>query len=315
MGPDCGTAVVGGVGLGFANVVRPGPVGIVAASGTGAQHLLALLDGAGVGVAHCLGVGGRDLSAAVGGASTLRRSTCSTPTPATELIVVVSKPPDDRGGRRGPRATPSALATPVLFGLLGPGQPDLTETAAVRGRGGRRHLDRARALDRRRCPPPARRLCGPVRGLLRRGGTPARRADDYIPPTDGARRAGLEGHDGRLRRRRADPRATAPDDRRLAAHRPAACRGRRPVRRRAAPRRRARPRLPTRTPRPSWRAAASRDPRAGVPVVRQRRRHPRRPAGPARHVRRPCTTPAPPCTCPTPPRPARPSAARRRGPR
>ena len=72
MGPDCGTAVVGGVGLGFANVVRPGPVGIVAASGTGAQHLMALLDGAGVGVSHCLGVGGRDLSAEVAGRSTLR---------------------------------------------------------------------------------------------------------------------------------------------------------------------------------------------------------------------------------------------------
>src|SRR6476659_5772719 len=53
MGPDCGTAVVDGVGLGFANVVRPGPIGIVAASGTGAQQLLALLDAVGLGVKHC----------------------------------------------------------------------------------------------------------------------------------------------------------------------------------------------------------------------------------------------------------------------
>ena len=65
MGPDCGTAVVGGLGLGFANVVSPGPVGIVAASGTGCQQLLALLDHAGVGVTSALGVGGRDLSAEV----------------------------------------------------------------------------------------------------------------------------------------------------------------------------------------------------------------------------------------------------------
>ena len=64
MGPDCGTAVVDGVGLGFANVVAPGPVGIVAASGTGCQQVLALLDHAGVGVAAAYGVGGRDLSAA-----------------------------------------------------------------------------------------------------------------------------------------------------------------------------------------------------------------------------------------------------------
>ncbi|MBX6752488.1 MAG: FdrA family protein, partial [Micromonosporaceae bacterium] len=55
MGPDCGTAVVGGVGLGFANVVRPGPVGLVAASGTGAQQVMALLAAAGVGISHCLG--------------------------------------------------------------------------------------------------------------------------------------------------------------------------------------------------------------------------------------------------------------------
>ena len=70
MGPDCGTAVVDGVGLGFANVVTPGPVGMVAASGTGCQQLLALLDHAGVGVSSALGVGGRDLSAEVGGLAT-----------------------------------------------------------------------------------------------------------------------------------------------------------------------------------------------------------------------------------------------------
>ena len=94
MGPDCGTAVVGGVGLGFANAVAPGPVGIVAASGTGCQQLLALLDHAGVGVgSHALGVGGRDLSAEVGGLATreaLRRLDAD---PDVELVVVVSKPP------------------------------------------------------------------------------------------------------------------------------------------------------------------------------------------------------------------------------
>ncbi|NEA22339.1 FdrA family protein, partial [Actinomadura bangladeshensis] len=71
MGPDCGTAVVGGAGLGFANAVRPGPVGMVAASGTGAQQLMCLLDAAGAGVSHVLGVGGRDLSPEVSGRSAL----------------------------------------------------------------------------------------------------------------------------------------------------------------------------------------------------------------------------------------------------
>jgi FdrA protein len=128
MGPDCGTAVVGGVGLGFANVVRPGPVGIVAASGTGAQHLLALLDGADVGVSHCLGVGGRDLSEAVGGRSTLAALDLLDADPGTELVVVVSKPPADAVAEKV-RAHAATLSTPVVFGLLGPGRPDLTETA------------------------------------------------------------------------------------------------------------------------------------------------------------------------------------------
>src|SRR4051794_11818513 len=82
MGPDCGTAIVSGVALGFANVVRPGPVGLVAASGTGAQQVSSLLDMAGVGVSHVLGVGGRVLSGAVGGRAPSTRSPPSTPIPA-----------------------------------------------------------------------------------------------------------------------------------------------------------------------------------------------------------------------------------------
>lgn len=128
MGPDCGTAVVGGVGLGFANATRPGPVGLVAASGTGCQQLLALLDHAGVGVSSALGVGGRDLSADVGGRATreaLRRLDADQ---AVDLIVLVSKPPDDRvAADLG--AYVATLATPVESALLGPGRPDLTAAA------------------------------------------------------------------------------------------------------------------------------------------------------------------------------------------
>jgi len=128
MGPDCGTAVIGGVGLGFANVVRPGPVGLVAASGTGAQHLMALLDGAGIGISHCLGVGGRDLSSEVGGRSTLRALDLLADDDATELVVVVSKPPAESVAAVV-RGHADGLGKPVLFGLLGAGQPDLTTTA------------------------------------------------------------------------------------------------------------------------------------------------------------------------------------------
>ena len=138
MGPDCGTAVVSGVGLGFANVVRPGPVGVVAASGTGAQQLLCLLDAAGIGVSHCLGVGGRDLSAEVGGRSTRQALALLDADPATELIVVVSKPPA-AGVRDELAAFAAGLSTPVQLTLLGPGEPDLTAAAraAVLAAGGR----------------------------------------------------------------------------------------------------------------------------------------------------------------------------------
>ncbi|MDA0633874.1 FdrA family protein [Nonomuraea sp. MCN248] len=127
MGPDCGTAVVGGVGLGFANVLRPGPVGLVAASGTGAQQVGCLLDLAGAGVSHVLGVGGRDLSAEVGGRSTVRALRMLDEDPATELIVLVSKPPDPGVAERV-RQVVASLRTPVVEALLGSGA-DLTTAA------------------------------------------------------------------------------------------------------------------------------------------------------------------------------------------
>jgi FdrA protein len=126
MGPDCGTAVLDGVGLGFANVVSPGPVGIVAASGTGCQQVLALLDHAGVGVTSALGVGGRDLSAEIRGISTkeaLRRLDAD---PAVELLLLISKPPDDDVAAEV-REVAADLTTPVEMALLGAGHPDLTE--------------------------------------------------------------------------------------------------------------------------------------------------------------------------------------------
>jgi len=94
LGPDCGTACIDGVGLGFANAVARGPVGIVGASGTGIQELACLLDAGDLGVSQALGVGGRDMSAAVGGLMTLRCVELLAADPGTEAIVVVTKPPD-----------------------------------------------------------------------------------------------------------------------------------------------------------------------------------------------------------------------------
>jgi FdrA protein len=137
MGPDAGTAIISGVGLGFANVVRPGPVGVVAASGTGAQLLTCLLDAAGVGVSHVLGVGGRDLSTAIAGRATLRALELLEVDAATEHIVVLSKPPAPEVAERI-AAVARSMATPVTLALLGDGQPDLAQRAeeviaAVRG--------------------------------------------------------------------------------------------------------------------------------------------------------------------------------------
>lgn len=125
MGPDCSTAVVGGIGLGFATAVGPGPVGIVAASGTGAQQALALLDAAGVGVSAVLGVGSRDLSAAVAGRSTMAALDALDADPATELILVVSRPPAEDVAA-AVRARADTLGTPVVFAQLGRESPDLT---------------------------------------------------------------------------------------------------------------------------------------------------------------------------------------------
>jgi FdrA protein len=133
MGPDCGTAILDGVGLGFANAVRRGPVGVVGASGTGIQEVTCLLDAAGVGISHAIGVGGRDLSPEVGGIMTLRALDLLAADDATERLVVISKPPDPEVARRVADAAaatgkPAVLAFP---GLADP--PPLRRGVAVVG--------------------------------------------------------------------------------------------------------------------------------------------------------------------------------------
>lgn len=125
MGPDCGTAIVGGVGLGFANVMVPGRVGLVAAAGTGAQQVCALLDAAGVGVSAVLGTGGRDLSDAVQARTTLDAMNLLDAHAGTDLIVVLSKPPAREVAERV-KAAAEQLQTPSVLGFLGRGRDDLT---------------------------------------------------------------------------------------------------------------------------------------------------------------------------------------------
>jgi succinyl-CoA synthetase alpha subunit len=93
MGPDCGTAIINGVPLGFANRVRRGDIGVVAASGTGLQHLTTLIDHLGGGISQAVGVGGRDLSEKVGGRTTLAALDALRDDPDTRVVVILSKPP------------------------------------------------------------------------------------------------------------------------------------------------------------------------------------------------------------------------------
>lgn len=96
MGPDCGTAIVNGAPLGFANAVRRGSIGCIGASGTGLQQVSTLVDRLGQGISQAIGTGGRDLSDAVGGITMLAALKALAKDRATEVIVLISKPPGER---------------------------------------------------------------------------------------------------------------------------------------------------------------------------------------------------------------------------
>ncbi|MDX6366914.1 MAG: FdrA protein [Nocardioidaceae bacterium] len=166
MGPGAGTAMLGGTGLGFANGVTPGRVGVVAAAGTGAQEAMALLDRWGAGVTQVIGVGGRDMSAAVGGRMTLAAIRALREHDGTEVILLVSKPPSPdvaaevltaAGGTpmvaaligldEGFAAQPGIALADTLesgvrttLGLLGMPAPDTTRTVGPSVRDARRRL-------------------------------------------------------------------------------------------------------------------------------------------------------------------------------
>ncbi|MEM7117210.1 MAG: acyl-CoA synthetase FdrA [Chloroflexota bacterium] len=94
MGPDCGTAIVNGVGLGFANRVRRGDIGIVGASGTGIQAITSQIHNMGGGISHAIGTGGRDLKGKVGGITALQGLELLAQDDETAVIVLISKPPE-----------------------------------------------------------------------------------------------------------------------------------------------------------------------------------------------------------------------------
>ena len=130
MGPDCGTAIVAGVPLAFANRVRRGEIGAIAASGTGLQELSVLVHRGGGGLSHGIGVGGRDLGDEVGGLGTFMALDALEADPDTRHVVIVSKPP-------GPRTEAALLARladcpkPVTLNLVGRDSAELPPNVAL----------------------------------------------------------------------------------------------------------------------------------------------------------------------------------------
>ena len=105
MGPDCGTALINGVGLGFANKVRRGPIGVVAAAGTGLQKVTSRIHELGSGITHGIGTGGRDLKEDVGAVTALQGLDLLSRDPDTRVIVLIGKPVVvDFIGYRAPQA-------------------------------------------------------------------------------------------------------------------------------------------------------------------------------------------------------------------
>ncbi len=283
MGPDCGTAIINGVPLGFANVVRRGDIGLVAASGTGLQEVTCRIHNLGGGVSQALGTGGRDLKEEIGGITMLQGLAALADDPDTRVIVLISKPPapaiarriEDAAGaagkpvvihflgaapermrRRRVRAparcarrptslsrSPAASAPPSIRGSAGRRRARLRRTA--RGSDGTDANGRARAVHRRH--------------VLLRGAAGVHRARAGVQ----LERAGQGRRDVRRplrrpcvprpRRRRLHARAPAPDDRPAAARRGSAHAGRRSANGGDPVRRRAGLRLRTRIRRAGWR--------------------------------------------------------------
>ena len=100
MGPDCGTAIINGIPLGFANRVRRGNIGIVGASGTGLQQVTTLIHSLGAGISQAVGTGGRDLSLKVGGRTMLAALEALKEDENTEVVVIISKPPSEKVAKK-----------------------------------------------------------------------------------------------------------------------------------------------------------------------------------------------------------------------
>ncbi len=153
MGPDCGTAIVNGIPLGFANVVRRGDIGLVAASGTGLQEVTCRIHNLGGGVSQALGTGGRDLKEDIGGITMLQALGALARDAMTRVIVLISKPPAPAIAAQI-QAAAAATGKPVVVHFLGAAAQDLP-AGLVAASSLRHAADLALALSRGLAPPAA----------------------------------------------------------------------------------------------------------------------------------------------------------------
>ncbi len=129
MGPDCGTTIVNGLPLGFANTVRRGSIGVVGASGTGTQEVTVRVHQLGGGISQALGTGGHDLSAQIGGISMLHGLEALNDDPGTDVIVLVSKPPAAEVAEKI-LGRAAAIEKPVVVAFLG-ARPDVVQRPGI----------------------------------------------------------------------------------------------------------------------------------------------------------------------------------------
>ena len=118
MGPDCGTSLLGGVPLGFVNIVNKGSIGLIGASGTGMQEVMCRIDQMGGGVSNAIGIGSHDLSGKVGGISMLDSMQILAADDDTKVIVLISKPPEESVAKKMCEAA-KKLPVPVVVCFLG----------------------------------------------------------------------------------------------------------------------------------------------------------------------------------------------------
>jgi len=162
LGPGAGTSIINGKAIAFANVVRRGNVGIVAAAGTGLQEVSVLLDRVGLGVSQGLGIGGNDVKKEVGGIMAAECIRALEADKKTKLIMIVAKPPDREVMNKITKVIARETKKPIVACFLGKAEYKPPKALARRVKSARSlHaavLDVVKTLQAKKLPTAQRRI-------------------------------------------------------------------------------------------------------------------------------------------------------------